>query len=239
MPASASVTAGLVWSNEKGETSSVQMPATARFNAQSGLTELHDGAGKKLIEKGTPVDIGASGAIAWGRWTGGQSKVRDSSGRGSGDGNGNLAALHYVAVLSTPTGSTAGQFTSFASTSPTVVKANGDLVATGTVNSASGNFKAALFLQSTGGATYLLTVPVSGQTFTLTGSAKQTSPSSFSGVSNITSTGSGCAGGCTGSLGNNISVIGQIAGPQGDQAGVLYGFDSRLGTVSGVIVFKR
>jgi hypothetical protein len=165
--------------------------------------------------------------------------VKDSSGQGSGVGNGHLASLHYVTVLSTPTGSTAGVFTSFASTSPTVVKANGDLVATGTVNSASGNFTAALFVQSTGGASYTLTVPVSGQTFTLTGSAKQTSVSTFAGVSNITSTGSGCVSGCTGSLGNNVSVVGQIAGSQGTQAGVFYGFDSRLGNVSGVIVFKR
>lgn len=239
MPASANVTAGLVWNNDKGESSSGQMTGIAKFNTQSGLTELDDAAGKKLIEKGTPVDFGASGAIAWGRWIGGQSKVKDSSGQGSGVGNGNLASLHYVTVLSTPTGSTAGVFTSFASTSPTVVKANGDLVATGTVNSASGNFTAALFLQSTGGASYTLTVPVSGQTFTLTGSAKQTSLSTFSGVSVISSTGTGCLSGCTGSLGNNVSVVGQIAGSQGTQAGVFYGFDSRLGNVSGVIVFKR
>ena len=215
------------------------MGATANFNAQNGLLELNDAAGKKLIEKGTPTDVGSSSVLAWGRWIGGQSKVHDSSGSGSGVGNGNLATLHYFAALSTPTGSTAGQFTSFASTSPTVVKSNGELVATGTVNSASGNFTAALFLQATGGATYLLTVPVSGQIFTLTGSAKQTSLSTFSGVSAITSTGSGCLGGCQGSLGNNVSVVGQIAGSQGTQAGVFYGFDSRLGNVSGVIVFKR
>lgn len=239
MPASASVTAALVWTNDKGENSTGTMAATAKFNAQSGLTELNDTAGKKLIEKGTPVDFGASGALAWGRWVGGQSKVHDSSGPGNGVGNGNLATLHYVTALSTPASSTAGLFTSFASTSPTVVKSNGDLVATGTVNSATGSFTAALFLQATGGATYLLTVPVSGQTFTLTGTARQTSLSTFSGVSLITSTGTGCLTGCTGSLGNNVSVIGQIAGTQGNQAGVLYGFDSRLGNVSGVIVFKR
>ncbi|MEO6279601.1 hypothetical protein [Roseateles sp.] len=239
MPASANVTAGLVWSNDKGESASGQMAGTAKFNAQSGLTELADTAGKKLIEKGTPTDIGASGAIAWGRWISGDSKVKDSSGSGGGEGNGKLATLHYVTALSTPTGSTAGTFTSFASTSPTVVQSNGKLVATGTVNSASGTFKAALFLQTTGGVNYTLTVPVSGQTFTLTGMATQTSLSTFSGISNITSTGTGCATTCTGSLGNNVSVIGQIAGSQGTQAGVLYGFDSRLGNVSGVIVFKR
>ena len=49
----------------------------------------------------------------------------------------------------------------------------------------------------------------------------------------------GCLGGCTGSLGNNVSVIGQIAGKQGTEAGVTYGFDSRIGNVSGVIVFKH
>lgn len=233
------VTTGLVWANDKGESSSGVMTATAQFNAQGGLLELNDAAGKKLIEKGTPVDVGANGTLAWGRWIGGQSKVHDSSGPGSGVGNGNVATLHYVAALSTPTGSTAGQFTSFASTSPTVVKSNGDLVATGTINSAGGTFTAALLLQATGGATYLLTVPVSGQIFTLSGTAKQTSQSTFSGVSLIASTGTGCVPGCTGSLGNNVSVIGQIAGAQGTQAGVLYGFDSRLGNVSGVIVFKR
>ena len=87
--------------------------------------------------------------------------------------------------------------------------------------------------------TIVLTVPVAGQTFKLTGTATQTSISTFSGISTITSTGTGCQGGCTGSLGNNVSVIGQLAGAQGTSAGVLYGFDSRLGNVSGVIVFRR
>lgn len=229
----------MVWTNDKGENSSGVMPASAKFNPQSGLTELNTTPGKKLVEKGTPVDFGSTGTLAWGRWIGDQSKVQDSSGPGGGVGNGNLATLHYVAALTAPAGSTTGQFTSFASTSPTVVKSNGDLVATGTVNSATGSFTAALFLQATGGATYQLSVPVSGQTFTLSGTARQTSTSSFSGVSLITSTGTGCLPACTGTLGNNVSVIGQLAGPQGTQAGVLYGFDSRLGNVSGVIVFKR
>lgn len=231
--------AALVWSTEKGDNASAQMAGTAKFNAQGGLLELEDpSSGKTLIEKGTPIDAGANGVIAWGRWIGGQSKVHGNSGKGNGVDNGNLSTLHYFTATALPAGATVGTFTSFASTSPTV-QSNGELVATGTVNSASGTFKAALLLQTTGGANYTLTVPVSGQTFSLVGVAMQTSPSTFSGVSQITSTGTGCAGGCTGSLGNNVSVLGQIAGSQGTHAGVIYGFDSRLGTVSGVIVFKR
>ncbi len=229
----------MVWSNDKGELSSGLMTAVASYDGRNGLLELKDAsANKTLIEKGTPTDVGSDGALAWGRWIGGQSKVQGNSGPGNGVGDGNLATLHYFTASSTPTGPTAGLFTSFASTAPTV-QANGNLVATGTVNSAGGSFTAALILQNTGTATYSLTVPVSGQTFTLTGVATQTTLTTFSGVSLITSTGLACLGGCTGSLGNNISVIGQIAGSQGSQAGVVYGFDSRLGNVSGVIVFKR
>jgi hypothetical protein len=233
------VTAGLVWSNDKGELVSGLMGAKASFDAQGGLLELEDSStGKTIVEKGTPTDSGVDGAIAWGRWIGGQSKVAGAGGNGNGVGNGNLSTLHYFTATTTPTGPTAGLFTSFASTSPTV-QSNGNLVATGTVNSASGTFTAALVLQNTGTAAYSLTVPVAGQTFSLTGVATQTTLTTFSGVSLITSTGTACLSGCTGSLGNNISVIGQIAGSQGTQAGVVYGFDSRLGNVSGVIVFKR
>ena len=215
------------------------MAATATTDGQGGLLELKDATtGRTLFEKGTPTDSGSDGALAWGRWVGGQSKVKGNSGPGNGVGDGNLATQHYFIASSTPTGPTAGLFTSFASTAPTV-QSSGNLMSTGTVNSARGSFTAALILQSTGTATYSLTVPVGGQTFTLTGVATQTTLTTFSGVSLITSTGLGCLGGCTGSLGNNISVIGQIAGTQGNQAGVLYGFDSRLGNVSGVIVFKR
>lgn len=208
------------------------MAATATLDRQGGVVELRDpSTGKVLIEKGVPTDVGSDGALAWGRWIDGKSKVHGYS-------DGDVPTLHYFTVSSTPTGPTAGLFTSFASTAPTI-QSNGRLVSTGTVNSAGGTFTAALVLQNTGTAVYSLTVPVGGQTFTLTGTATQTTLTTFSGVSLITSTGTACLTGCTGSLGNNVSVIGQIAGSQGSQAGVLYGFDSRLGNVSGVIVFKR
>lgn len=233
-------TMGIVWSTDKGNVAAGLTAGKATFDGLGGLAEADNATtGKSTFEKGVATDMGADGTIAWGRWTGGQSKVKGTGqGSGDGDGGGNLATMHYFAAESTPVGATTGQFTSFASTSPTVQSA-GKLVATGTVNTAGGTFYASLNLQTGGTASYALTVPVPGQTFSLVGVASQTSASGFSGISFITSTGSGCLGGCTGSLGNNVSVIGQIAGTQGTQAGLLYGFDSRIGNVSGVIVFKH
>nr|WP_297532344.1 hypothetical protein [uncultured Roseateles sp.] len=232
------VTLGLVWSTEKGEVASGLTQASATFNPQGGLVEADNPATRKsMFEKGKPTDVGANGAIGWGRWIDGQSKVKGGS-NGQGVGNGNLATLHYFAIAATPTGPVIGAFSSFASTSPTV-QSDGKVVATGAVNGATGSFNAALQLQLGGKASYSLSVPVAGQTFSLVGVATQTSASGFSGVSLISSTGTGCQGGCTGSLGNNVSVIGQIAGAAGTQAGLAYGFDSRIGNVSGVIIFKR
>ncbi len=229
---------GIVWTTDKGSVAAGLTAGKAVFDDRGGLTEADNATtGKATFEKGVATDVGADGVIAWGRWTGGQSKVK-GTGQGSGVGDGNLATMHYFATATTPVGATTGLFTSFASTSPTV-ESGGKLVATGTVNSATGTFYASLKLNTGGTASYSLSVPVPGQTFSLVGVASQTSASGFSGISYITSTGSGCQGGCTGSLGNNVSVIGQIAGSQGNQAGVLYGFDSRIGNVSGVIVFKH
>jgi hypothetical protein len=230
---------GVVWATVKGDVGAGLTAGKAIFDSKGGLSEADNATtGKSTFEKGVATDVGADGTIAWGRWTGGQSKVK-GTGKSNGVGDGNLATMHYFAVESTPVGATVGQFTSFASTSPTV-QSGGTLVATGVVNSATGTFYASLKLQTGGTAAYSLTVPVPGQTFSLIGVASQTSASGFSGVSQITSTGSGCSsGGCSGSLGNNVSVIGQIAGTQGTEAGVIYGFDSRIGNVSGVIVFKH
>lgn len=215
--------------NAQGATSSDLVTGTATFNAQGGLTALEDSSGKKLLDQGVPADVGSDGVISWGRWT---------DGKITGSGASTVATLHYFSASAIPSGPTTGLFTSFASTAPTV-QSNGALVATGTPNGATGSVTASLQLNIQGSATYSLSVPVSGQTFTLTGTATQTTLTTFSGVSLITSTGTGCQQGCTGSLGNNVSVIGQVAGASGSNIGVLYGFDSRLGNVSGVIVFKR
>jgi len=232
------VTLGVVWSTDKGDVASGLTQAKARFDPQGGLMAADNpSTDKPMFEKAKLAEVDSNGVIGWGRWVDGESKVKGTS-NGKGVGNGHVATLHYFAIAATPTGPVNGSFSSFASTAPTV-QSDGKLVATGTVNGASGTFNASLQLQLGGKASYSLTVPVAGQTFSLVGVATQTSSSGFSGVSLISSTGAGCQGGCTGSLGNNISVIGQIAGASGTQAGVLYGFDSRIGNVSGVIIFKR
>lgn len=227
-------TLGLVWSTDKGELGSGLTQGKAVFDANGGLVELTGATGSKIMEKGTAIDPGADGIVAWGRWVDGQSKVKDAS----GNGKGNLATLHYFAFEGSPTLPVVGAFSSFASTAPTV-QSGGQLVATGVANGPTGALNVA-FLSIIGGlATYNLSVPVAGQTFSLVGTATQTSQFGFAGGSLISSTGSACSGGCTGSLGSNNSVIGMIGGTSGNRVGVNYGFDSRIGNVSGVIVFKR
>lgn len=228
-------TVGLVWSTDKGELGSGLTAGTRTFDTNGGLEELDVvGKGKKLFDKGVTVDPGADGIVAWGRWTDGESKVKDAAGKG----NGKTATLHYFAFAGQPQATVIGSFSSFASTAPTVAS-GGTMVAVGEVNAARGAVNVA-FLTATGGsAAYSLVVPVAGQSFSLTGQAVQVSTFGFSGVSDIRSTGTGCDGGCTGTLGNNVSVIGLVGGTAGNRAGLTYGFDSRIGNVSGVIVFKR
>ena len=227
---------GVVWTTDKGESGSGLTAGTRTFNPSGGLVELSAaGKGKKLFEKGVTVDPGADGIVAWGRWTNGESKVKDAAGKGDG----RTTSLHYVAFAGQPLlPVVVGSFSSFASTAPTVSK-GGQLVAVGEVNSARGSVSVALLSLVGGSANYSLVVPVAGQTFSLVGQATQVSTFGFSGVSDIRSTGTGCDGGCTGSLGNNVSVIGLVGGAAGNRAGINYGFDSRIGNVSGVIVFKR
>lgn len=229
-------TVGLVWTNDKGANGSGLTQGVRLYDGNGGLTQLNVEAkdDKKILDKGVAVDTGSDGVVAWGRWTDGQAKVNDAS----GSGKGNLATLHYFTFAGTPSLPVLGSYTSFASTAPTVTS-GGNLVATGAVNGASGAVNVAFLTVLGGSASYRLSVPVPGQTFSLSGLAFQTSTFGFAGNSLITSTGSGCLGGCTGSLGNGVSVIGLVGGADASRVGVTYGFDSRIGNVSGVIVFKR
>ncbi|CAN5875718.1 hypothetical protein BH11PSE8_BH11PSE8_20630 [soil metagenome] len=229
--------------NDKGALGSGITEGTRTFDGKGGLSALDvlgtqnaqtGEDGKKILDKGVAVDPGADGVVAWGRWISGESKVNDAS----GGGKGKTATLHYFAFAGQPTLPVIGSFSSFASTAPTIAS-GGKLVAQGEVNSASGTVNVAFLTVTGGSATYNLVVPVPGQTFSLTGQAVQTSKFGFAGVSDIRSTGNGCDGGCTGTLGNGVSVNGQIGGTAGNRIGVTYGFDSRLGNVSGVIVFKH
>lgn len=226
---------GLVWTSDKGDLGSGLTAGTRTFDRDGGLTELDAvGNGKKLFEKGKTVDPGADGIVAWGRWTDGESKVKNAAGKADGK----ITVLHYFAFAGQPSLPLVGSFNAFASTAPTLT-AGGKMVAAGQVNSASGSLNVA-FLTATGGsAAYSLMVPVAGQIFSLNGQASQVSTFGFAGVSDIRSSGTGCDAGCPGSLGNNVSVIGLVGGAAGNRAGINYGFDSSIGNVSGVIVFKR
>jgi len=230
---------GLVWRTDDDEPGSGLSTGKRTFDKKGGLQNLDAVAGKggkggkNVLQGGVTVDPGADGIVAWGRWIKGTSNVNDASGSGMGD----IATLHYFAFVGQPSLPVQGSFNSFASTAPTVMS-DGDISAVGTLNAAGGSINVN-FPGATGGtATYSLVVPVAGQSFSLTGSANQISNFGFAGVSDIRSSGSGCNGGCTGSLGNNISVQGLVGGSAGNRVGVTYGFDSRIGNVSGVIVFR-
>lgn len=227
---------GLVWRTDDDEPGSGLSTGTRKFDKKGGLENLDAVAGKggkNVLQGGVTVDPGADGIVAWGRWIKGTSNVNDASGSGMGD----IATLHYFAFVGQPSLPVMGSFTSFASTAPTVMS-DGDISAVGKLNAAGGNITVNFPGASGGTATYNLVVPVAGQSFSLTGSANQISNFGFAGVSDIRSTGTGCDRGCTGSLGNNNSVQGLVGGSAGNRVGVTYGFDSRIGNVSGVIVFR-
>ena len=230
-----------MWRTNTGEPGSGLTAGTRTFDTNGGLAQLdalangNSNTQRELVYMGAPVDPGTDGIVTWGRWIDGYSQVKD----GAGLGKGRIATLHYFAFGDQPSLPVIGAFSSFASTAPTVAS-GGTIVSVGELNAARGAVNVAFLTASGGSASYSLVVPVSGQSFSLTGLASQVSTFGFAGVSDIRSSGSGCDGGCTGTLGNNnVSVIGLVGGAASNRVGVTYGFDSRIGNVSGVIVFKR
>ena len=182
---------------------------------------------------GVSSDFGADGIIAWGRWT-----------SGLGQSGQNLTTMNYIAVLTAnnvvaPTTNIVRAYTSFASTAPTVTS-GGVLVATGTPNSVTGTLNVN-FANLTGGGslTYMLNIPVPGQTFTVNGLANQFGGTSFLGsTSTITSTGAGCMPSCAGIIPFGDAIQGVFTGATAQRSGANYGFSSQIGKVSGAIVFK-
>lgn len=221
---------------DKGASSSALTQGDRTFDGTGGLQALAAPGkdGKSLLHDGNTVGAGSDGIIAWGRWIDGKSDVDGANGRGKGD----VATLAYYAMSGQPVAGVAATLASFASTAPAVTS-GGRLTATGALNGASGAVSVAFITANFGSASWRLLVPVPGQTFTLVGQASQVSNYSFAGTSFITSTGTACLGGCYGSLGGGLSVVGLLGGTAGNRVGLNYGFDSRLGNVSGVIVFKR
>lgn len=131
-------------------------------------------------------------------------------------------------------------YTSFASTAP-VATSGGYVSATGVPNSVTGTLNVNFSNVSGSGGTlsYVLNVPISGQTFTINGAAQQYSGAGFLGTSStIASSGSGCMYSCTGIIPYGDAIQGFFTGNAGQRAGANYGFSSGLGNVSGAIVFK-
>ncbi len=222
----------LVLNNTGGGQSAGVIGGTFTFNAQGAMTQYADCCQAIGVSAGVVPDFGADGIIAWGRWTGGNSTFPSSPGA--------VANLQYIAALNANVSSIpiVRGFTSFASTAPTAVSA-GVVVQVGTPNSVTGSMN----VNFTGGAggtmTYLLNVPLASQTFTINGTAAQFSTTAFLGsASTITSTGAGCASGCTGNIPFANAFGGVITGVGATRAGGVYGFDSGLGKVSGAVVFR-
>lgn len=228
-------------SSDRDGTTQVVSATGHRTFAGTALTEVREraGSGKKLLQDGTATQTHSDGRISWGRWTDGKHKV--SGGEDDDDdegGSGRARALHYFTFAGTPSLPVLKNFQSFASTATTITSRQGQVLATGVENAASGSLRVT-FPGATGGfATFNLTVPVPNQTYTLTGTAAQTGSFGFAGSAIITSTGAGCAATCTGALGSGMAVRGMVGGTGAARAGLLYGFRNSQGVVSGAIVFK-
>nr|WP_186329755.1 FecR domain-containing protein [Variovorax boronicumulans] len=232
-----------VSADRDGSTQAVSVTGHRTF-AGSALSEVRerDGAGEKLLHRGIPVQAHSDGNVAWGRWTDGRYNTGpgpdDDDDDGPGGGKGHARALHYFTFAGTPTLPVLRSFGAFASTAPTITSPRGQLVATGSENAATGSLRVTFPGPIGGFATFNLSVPVADQTFSLSGTAAQTGTFGFAGGARISSTGNGCAAGCTGALGNGAAVRGMVGGTNSARAGLLYGFHSGLGTVTGAVVFK-
>ncbi|APW37979.1 hypothetical protein RD110_12895 [Rhodoferax koreense] len=224
----------IVSTNKEGVTQGEAVAGYRQFSG-SGLTEARerDGSGKKLLEKPILAEAHSDGSIAWGRWTDGKRNTD-----GGGDANGDLRAMHYFTFSGTPMLPVLRSFTSFGSTATTVMSASGQLSALGAENAAGGSLQVTFPSIAGGFATYQLSVPVAGQTFSLTGTALQTGTYGFAGPALIGSTGTACNSGCAGALGGNNAVRGMVGGAGSSRAGLVYGFTSGLGQISGAMVFK-
>lgn len=228
-----------VTSDRDGTTRTLTADGNRSFTGTS-LTRVRDEAeGKNLLHGGVPTQTHSDGNIAWGRWTDGKHNIGSNDDDDDDDeGKGTTRALHYFTFAGTPSLPVVKTFNSFGSTATTITSSGGRLLATGVENAAAGTLRVTFPGTSGGFASFALTVPVSSQTFSLTGTALQTGTYGFAGAASIASTGAGCASGCAGALGNGAAVRGLVGGAGSSRAGLLYGFTSGLGVVTGAMVFK-
>lgn len=233
MPVSSSGTFGAVWAITSGGVSSTLGSGDRTFDSKGAATELRlDGSGGNKLQNGTAVEFGYNGAITWGRWMSGKSDVSPLTG--------DLAAMHYFAFTGTPVIPVVKAYTSFASTAPTVTSALGIVTTVGSSNAATGTLNVNFTGASGGTVGYALQVPVPGNTFTLVGTAAQSNTFGFAGTGVVTSALPvlGCTFSCPGALPGGYVVQGAVGGADASRAGLVYGFTSLLGKVTGAIVFK-
>lgn len=222
----------MVSTNKKGDTAG-SATLGYRTYADAALTELRDkdDSGKKYLEKPSLAETHSDGIVAWGRWTDGKRNIDDNA-------KGDVNALHYFTFAGSPTLPILKSFSAFGSTATTVISSTGVLGAVGAENAAGGSLQVTFPSIAGGYATYNLTVPIAGQTFSLAGTALQTGTYGFAGPALINSTGNGCTNGCAGALGAGNAVRGMVGGTGSSRAGLVYGFTSNMGQVTGAMVFK-
>ena len=134
---------------------------------------------------------------------------------------------------------------SFASTAPVLTSSlNGAILLVGATNSVTGTLNVNFPGTSGGTVAYSLSVPIASQVFTVAGTANQFGSDGnafLNGSGTITSSGTGCATGCTSAVNNSSGPVqGSLAGTGATRAGLNYGFGAPglNGIVSGTVVFK-
>jgi hypothetical protein len=228
---------GMAWvdpANYTAAFTSGLLGGSTSFDAQGRLLSFVDGS-QALSFSTTAANVaefGADGIIAWGRWSSGVKTYYSS--------NYNLTHLNYVVGLPGAAVPIVGTYNVFASTAPVAVDySTGAVLALGSSNSVTGSMTINFPGAANGNLTYNLNVPLSGQTFNLTGTATQYSTTSFLGTSStITSTGGACSGVCTGTIPYGYAIQGSVFGSGNTRVGAQYGFNSGLGTVTGAVVLR-
>lgn len=205
---------------------------TLTFDGAGALTGFTDCCSGPNYGSATVAEFNADGVIAWGRWSGG---TRSGS---------PLVHLNYYGFLSSnpATIPISGTYNVFASTAPVQLSASGgSVLAVGTSNSVTGSLTANFPGSAGGTLTYNLSIPLGGETYSISGSAAQFSTVSFLGSSStITSTGGGCTPSCSGTIPFGDAIQGSFAGAGNSRAGANYGFknNSTDVKVTGAVVFK-
>lgn len=219
---------------ESGAVSAAQSTGTRTFDGAGKLSEFRaDGPGSNKFKDGAPSEFGYDGVVTWGRWMNGKSDMDLLKG--------DLEVMHYFAFTGTPSIPVVKAYASFASTAPVLTSSSGNVLAVGATNSATGTLNVNFTGPAGGTATYALQVPISGNTFSLTGTATQSGTYGFVGRGVVSSSllSLGCLITCSGALPGGNSVQGAVGGTGNTRAGIDYGFNSLAGKVTGAIVFKQ